>query len=409
MQILFLLPEFPYPPSTGGRSKVFNELSYLSMRHKCDLLCFGEVDSDQINALVAKLPNVKVLGVVKCLTGIKKWIKMVWALMRMLPPSFSKYSSSEFSGVLSELLRVNNYDVVHYDIINMAQYLPQGTHLASVHSPNDATSLSYLRMAEQEERITRKISLLISSMLLKRYEIKHYPRFTKVHVVSPIDAKYLNDNNPLIDINVIPITIDDEFISLNSISSRCSGSSKTIICTGNFGNSSIARGLEEFLVNSYPLITNALPEVKFLILGQNANEPLKELINKAVNAEFITWVDNYRDFLIQADVILAPDLAGTGIKTRVIQAMGLGLPVVGTEIAYEAIPIINGEEGFIYQSSAECADIFIELLRNNNECLAVGERAQRLAEENFSLVNVGPRYEDLYESAVRIHELTINA
>lgn len=408
MRILFLLPEFPYPPSTGGRSKVFNELVYLSENHKCDLLCFGDVTDAQMTALTDKLPNVTVCGVIAASSGIKKRIKVIWSLLRLLPPSLSKYASDEYTSVLTKLLSINNYDVVHYDIVNMAQYLPIGKCIASVHSPNDATSLSYLRMAEQENRILRKMLLLMSSVLLKRFEKKYYPLFTKVHVVSPIDAGYLKEINKEIDLDVIPITIDNDFLSkVDNRSEYLDGgnSHKTIICTGNFNNASIARGFEEFLLRVYPLILIKLPQTKLLVLGQNVDDLLIMLMEKMNGVEFITWVENYRDFLIQGDVVLAPDLAGTGIKTRVIQAMGLGLPVIGTAIAFEGIPITDRVHGFVYESSAQCADIFIKLLSNNNEREEVGEQAHLFAKEKFSLSAIGPRYENLYLSALEKHNL----
>jgi len=403
MRILFLLPEFPYPPSTGGRSKVFNELSYLSTSHKCDLLCFGVRDEVSIKALVDKLPNVTVCDVIALPSGIERWMKVVWSLMRLLPPSFAKYVSEEYASALSKVLCSQDYDVVHYDIINMAQYLPVAKDIASVHSPNDATSLSYTRMAEQESRISKKLWLLISSMLLKRFEKKYYPLFTKVHVVSPIDENYLNEVNSEIDIDVIPITIDGAFLNKYDNSSghvENDRSNKTIVCTGNFGNSSIARGLEAFLTDGYPFILHALPKVRVLILGQNADESLIMLMKNLENVEFVTWVDSYRDFLVQADVVLAPDLAGTGIKTRVIQAMGLGLPVVGTKIAYEGIPIINHMHGEIYNSPSDCAEYMLALFADDRKYTIMSNEAHLLAMREFALSAVGPKYEKLYIDAI---------
>ena len=55
MRILFLLPDFPYPPSTGGRLKVFNELLYLSDRHQCNVLCFGNALEADVSGLAAVL------------------------------------------------------------------------------------------------------------------------------------------------------------------------------------------------------------------------------------------------------------------------------------------------------------------------------------------------------------------
>lgn len=408
MRILFLLPDFPYPPSTGGRLKVFNELVYLSTRHQCDLLCFGNPNDAQKSGLAAALPNVRVLDSIPYPSGMFKWAGMVWNLIRALPISLAAFYGRNYVSAVRDCLATGNYDVVHYDIVNMAQYQSLGANLPSVHSPNDATSLVYFRVAEHMGWSFTKLRLLISAVLLRRFEMQVYPLFSKVHVVSLIDAAYLKNLDSKIDVTTIPITIDGEFLSkvqdTYEINNKPECKTK-IICTGNLGNPVIAQGVEEFLQNAFPLIVEKIPSVQFIVLGQNVNTILRQKIVESANVKFVTWVDDYRSFLAEADVVLVPDCAGPpGAKTRAVQAMGLGLPTVGTESAFDGIPLTIGKHALVYRSMNECAEMVIKLLSDGQMRKTLGENAHQLAMEVFALSAVGPKYESLYLDAINKHK-----
>ena len=405
MRMLFLLSDFPYPASTGGRLKVFNELLYLSNRHQCDILCFGKVDEAQVNGLATVLPRVGVLGVVSPRSGVRKWLGMLWHLVRLLPPSLTAFAKRDYARAVSDSLATGNYDVVHYDIINMAQYLSSGSGKPSVHSPNDATSLVYFRMARHLTWSLAKIRALLSAVLLQRFEKKIYPLFTKVHVVSEVDAVYLRKLDPRIDVHTIPISIEGLLLGKVQRPNKgyvASGRRPMIICTGNLANAAISKGVDDFLRIAFPHILQNIPNVRLVVHGKNARASLLRRHEASVNIEFCSWVDDYQAFMCQADVVLAPDSGGApGAKTRVVQAMGLGLPVVGSEAAFEGIPAVNGVHGMVYTSMTDCAAMIVTLFSNRMLRERIGKEAHQLAIAEFSLSNVGPRYESLYLDAIK--------
>ncbi len=401
MRILFLLPDFPYPTSTGGRSKVFNELLYLSEKHQCDLLCIGNPRDIDKDGVAAALPNVRILNIISGPSFLSKKMRAVMNLVRLLPPSLASFNDKKFSREVRSSISIGNYDVIHYDIINMAQYLPLGRGIASVHSPNDATSLAYLRLAQQSPWSISKIRLLISSFLLRMYERDMYPRFTKVHVVSEVDKNYLINLHPDINVDVIPIALDMNYKNADNKMIKDTHDTNNIICTGNFVNPAISKGTQDFISEVFPLILKRIPKAKLIILGKNADDNLLEKISNNEHIEYTEFVENFQEFLLQADVVLAPDYAGApGAKTRVLQAMGLGLPVIGTSAAFEGIPIINGEHGVVYNSIFECSKVMLDLLVDCDKKISIGKKGQRLVLDKFSLQAIGPKYENMYMSAI---------
>ena len=384
--------------------KVLNILKQLSKVNQCDILCFGNLEKSNIDGLVASLPNVQILNVIPPVSGGAKLLAMLWNLASGLPPSFASYSGRKFAVALRECLANGNYDLVHYDIVNMAQYLPYASEIPSVHSPNDATSLVYFRLAKSVPWSLGKVRLLISAVLLRRFEKKFYPFFNKIHVVSECDAGYLKKLGSNINVVTIPITIDDAFLNKADIQdgefNDDEGDHK-IICTGNLGNPAIAKGVQDFVSVAWPIILKRMPNIRFVVLGQNVGRTLEDCLSKAANIELVSWAEDYKGFLASADVVLVPDIVGaSGAKTRTIHAMGLGLPVVGTETAFAGIPFLNGRDGLLYKTMPECAELILTLLNNKKIGREMGENAHQLIVNEFSLSFVGPRYEKLYRNAI---------
>ena len=384
--------------------KVLNILKQLSKVNQCDILCFGNLEKSNIDGLVASLPNVQILNVIPPASGGAKLLAMLWNLASGLPPSFASYSGRKFAVALRECLANGNYDLVHYDIVNMAQYLPYASEIPSVHSPNDATSLVYFRIAKSVPWSLGKVRLLISAVLLRRFEKKFYPFFNKIHVVSEYDAGYLKKLGSNINVVTIPITIDDAFLNKADIQdgefNDDEGDHK-IICTGNLGNPAIAKGVQDFVSVAWPIILKRMPNIRFVVLGQNVGRTLEDCLSKAANIELVSWAEDYKGFLASADVVLVPDIVGaSGAKTRTIHAMGLGLPVVGTETAFAGIPFLNGRDGLLYKTMPECAELILTLLNNKKIGREMGENAHQLIVNEFSLSFVGPRYEKLYRNAI---------
>lgn len=399
-----MLPDFPFPASTGGKLKVFNILKYMSLSHRCDILCFGKIDKTQATSFHLELPNVNILEVIPPPTILKKRLFGVLNLLRLLPPSFAAFFNYQYLNTLRRVLADHTYDVIHYDIINMAQYKIYGQRFASVHSPNDATSLVYFDVAKDLSGGVKKIYTLVSAVLLKRFEKKKYHLFSKVHVVSSPDAGYLLRLNSDIDIVVIPISIIPIPVKKtfkNGVSDGVFVKSLRVVCTGSFENHAIADPIYDFVRTVWPRVKRSVPHVELFILGKNIPAHMMLLFRSLPDTVVLTWVDDYPAFLSTADVVLVPDRVGpNGAKTRTLEAMGLKLAVLGTQTAFAGMPFIDQQHGFLYKGLDECAEAMVNLLKDSAMRQRLAAGGYQLAVENFSLDVIGPQYEQLYRDAI---------
>jgi glycosyltransferase involved in cell wall biosynthesis len=406
MRLLFVLPSFPFPPSDGGRAKIFNILRYLSVRHKCDLICFGDIDRADVAGLRQHISLIGEVWIVAPPGSGSRIFRMLTNLILLRPPSFARYFSPKMSKLIDEIMRIGNYDAIHFDIINMAPYQSRCQDLPSVHSPNDATSLLYLRLSKAASSFLAQLRLRFVSWLLVRYECSCYSDFSVIHVVSEMDRNYLARLVPGANIMVVPIT--SGYSKNMSASYLVTASPRSLVITvcGNLSDPVIALGFQEFLENVLPSVSAAYSELRVRVLSRRISASLKCRLQYHPNVEYLDWVDSYEEFLSVSDVILLPDKAGApGAKTRTIQSMALGLAVLGSTSAFEGINVVDGYHCAIYTTHEECRELLLRMLADRKLRIKMGTAAACLAADQYSLEYVGPQYENMYlQAIIRIAE-----
>jgi glycosyltransferase involved in cell wall biosynthesis len=110
-------------------------------------------------------------------------------------------------------------------------------------------------------------------------------------------------------------------------------------------------------------------------------------------------VDDLAPIYQSAKVAVAPVRFGAGLKGKVIEAALHGLPVIGTSIAWEGIPVEDGVSGIVADSASQFAEAI--------ERLAVDQRLRMgLAEASRAWLNrFGiDEYHDALVAAVAPHQ-----
>mgnify|MGYP002240203480 CR=1 FL=1 len=79
-----------------------------------------------------------------------------------------------------------------------------------------------------------------------------------------------------------------------------------------------------------------------MVVGGGASENLLKLQSEHVT--FTGRVEDVRDYLEECSVFVCPMTFGSGIKTKNLEAMAMGLPVVTTSIGAENINAQNGRD-----------------------------------------------------------------
>ncbi len=117
-----------------------------------------------------------------------------------------------------------------------------------------------------------------------------------------------------------------------------------------------------FVNDIYPLVAQTLPAVKFYIIGHQAPPEIVTLGSE--NIIVVGAVPEVLSFFESVKLSVAPLRYGAGVKGKINQSMGLGVPVVATSIAVEGMLLEHGEDVLIGDTPSDFADAVVELYRN---------------------------------------------
>jgi glycosyltransferase involved in cell wall biosynthesis len=115
----------------------------------------------------------------------------------------------------------------------------------------------------------------------------------------------------------------------------------------------------------------------------NAPQPLRRRFKEQV-VRFEGYVADLAARLREAACFVAPIVSGTGIKTKVLEAMAAGVPVVTTAEGVAGLQVAHGRDCFVCRRPADFAEAF-RALADRGLAAEVGRNARRYAAENFSL------------------------
>lgn len=140
--------------------------------------------------------------------------------------------------------------------------------------------------------------------------------------------------------------------------------------------------VRHFISDIFPDILKSEPTVKFLVIGGGVSENLQNLASE--NIIFTGQVPDVKEYLEKCKVFVCPMTFGSGIKTKNLEAMSLGLPVVTTSIGAENIDAVDGRDWLICNEDNKFTKAVVELLTNEEERVRIGINASRFIEKNFT-------------------------
>jgi len=114
-----------------------------------------------------------------------------------------------------------------------------------------------------------------------------------------------------------------------------------------------------FVQKIYPLVSERLPDAKFYIIGDKAPPEVVALATERI--VIAGWQRDIRPFFDSAKLSVAPLRFGAGIKGKINQSMGFGVPVVATTLAVEGMPLIDRKDILVADEAEDFAHALIEL------------------------------------------------
>jgi glycosyltransferase involved in cell wall biosynthesis len=170
---------------------------------------------------------------------------------------------------------------------------------------------------------------------------------------------------------------------------------------GNFEGTNSNREAAHFIVNKiYPSLRKKLGDAfEIQIIGKGCEKLLNEV--KFKNIKIISYADKIEKLLSRGDIYIAPIFSGSGMKNKILEAMAVGLPVIGTAEAFMGIEAENLVHCIKVNDTEEFVSSIINLINDKELRRAIGYRAFSLVKKNFSWDSIVVKYISLYEELLK--------
>lgn len=386
MRILFLSPRFPYPPLKGEQLRTYQFIKNLKQMGNQVILVtfFREQDRPY-------LPEMEKLCTEMHLIRIPPWEKAMnffWVLFSGIPLQTFPFFSKEAQKTIGLLIKQHKVDVVQIELIRMAHYLRDLVGFPVVLDLVDSLALNMRRRFERENLIL-KMPFYLEWRKMQAYEGKICREAEKLLVVSGSEKAAVGGGSK---IAIVPVGVDLKTIKPEAQKPRVPG---RIIFTGNLSYFPNSDAVKYFMKNVFPLIKKRRPDAVFCVVGANPPKWLKRLHNGR-DVLITGSVKDIYEHIKTAAVSVAPLRSGTGMQIKVIEALACRTAVVATNLAIGGIKCEDGKHLLIADRPTEFAEKVTELLGNP-------QKAYKVAEAGFNLINQGYTWDKITEKLMEIY------
>jgi len=256
---------------------------------------------------------------------------------------------------LGQILGERPFDVAWLSFFYIAeQYLP----LVRGLSPRtavvaDTVDVHYLRELREAE-LRRDPAVLARARQLRERELAVYQRADLVLTVTAADREELLRRKLATPVEVVPNVHAPHQGPTPGFDARGG-----MIFVGGFGHPPNVDAMTSFCAEILPRIRERAPGLPLAIVGSNPPEEVRALAGADVAVT--GWVPDTGPLLDGARVSVAPLRYGAGMKGKIGEALGRGLPVVTTSVGAEGMGLVDGESALIADGPRAFAEAVVRL------------------------------------------------
>lgn len=172
----------------------------------------------------------------------------------------------------------------------------------------------------------------------------------------------------------------------------CAELSYSLLIVGTMNWFPNISGTVRFTERVFNKLSQNSPEIDLYIVGKN---PTDEIIALGANKKVhITgFVENIDEYYRKCDIAIIPVYEGTGIKIKLVEALGKGIPVISTEFAAKDY-MITDEIG-VAHSDAEFLEYILKFYEDENYRKTLVEGSKKLYKK---ICTGNTEYQQLFKS-----------
>lgn len=375
---LMLAPEAPYPVVGGGPLRTASVLEYLAQSFTLEVIVFREPGAPDPRSrfppgLVRRVDVVDLPYHGK--DTLSRAARNFHRFVRGAPPLVDRFSG--FDSELRALLNGRSYDigvVEHFWCARYGRVLREfcGRLWLNLHN---IESVLLERCAETENWAGAAAMVRFANACRKLEQI-WLRDFDRLLVTSRSDQAHASALAPGVKSLVYPNAIP--FVRLPD---RAKGNS--IVFSGNLDYHPNASAVRFFFDEVWSYLQERWPRLQWRIVGKNP-QALPERIAGSRSVHVVGPVENAVESIAESKCAVAPVIAGSGTRVKIIEAWAAGLPVVSTSVGAEGLPGIPGQHFLVADTPPDLVKAISAVLESPDLAENLGKHGRQLYESELT-------------------------
>lgn len=396
MKILMLVPFLPNTSTSGGQTRWYNIIKYMSDRHEITLFSLIKDESER-----------------RFIPELEKYCKKVmvftrpkspWSIKNILAAEFGWFpllvvrnrSLAEKRAVEAELHN-EHYDLIHAETFYVMPHIPK-TDIPTILVEQTIEYMVYQHHVDTQVPFVLKPFYLLDVAKLKFWETYYWRKTNRLVAVSDEDRRIMREIIPSIKVDIIPNGLDSEFFAQKKVKKM--NPPRILYGVAGFKWLQNVEAVDILISHVWPIIKSKLPNVILWIVGRNIPERIKAMAIKSKRIEVTESIADQRDAYKGSTVMVAPIKGSGGTRLKVLEAMGAGTPVVSTSIGVAGLGIKDSENAFIEDTYEGMANRVIEIVTNPAVGNRVGENGRKFVKKHYDWRAVVKLHDKIYSEMV---------
>jgi glycosyltransferase involved in cell wall biosynthesis len=386
LRLLILTPTLPFPPDSGGDIRVFHLLRHLSSSFEIHLLSYrAGTTTGAAEHLVQQAGIAAVHDYVGGADSRNAFVSLrsLINFWHGAPHSISMQRDPSFVACLSNLISAVRFDAVLVDHLYMMQYAGMFGSLPVFYSATDVETRKFQRWYGAD-RVTlgRRVLHWAQTQLIQWHESRLRGRVKATFATSSADSDFLLALNRGGRFVVVPNGVDLRYFQPRS--RETFDGPPAVFFVGSMFYKPNHDAATILARDIFPLVRRQLPDAVCHIVGKTGANDYSALNRPECGVMMHGSVVDIRPFLLRSQILVAPLLAGSGTRIKILEAMAAGTPVVSTTIGAEGLDYTPGKNIVIANSVEEIAATVVGLLQDRERCFEIGRNGRQLVEKSYS-------------------------
>lgn len=369
MNVLFLSQRVPFPPDRGDKITTWRLVERLQRAHRVRIVAFAHDEADRAAAEELRRKGFEVAT----FAPTPRW-KALPKLLGATPLTLAVYGSRALQAEVDRAVR--GVDLAYAYSSSMGAFflrhaLPRVMHFAELDS--DKWRQYAERMLPPASWVYRR-----EARTLLAFESELARAVDENVFCTPLEERIFRERIPGASSIVVRNGVD----LVHHTPSSEPPEPGRLVFVGVMNYHPNVEGILWFCERILPEVQRRVPETKLSIVGSHPLPAVLRLASRP-GIEVTGRVDDPRRWLRRAAVSVAPLRIARGIQNKVLEAMAMGLPVVGTRAATQGVDGQAGRDYLVAETEEEQVEAVVELLREPARARELGRAARAFVEANY--------------------------